>query len=122
MEGNKRWLMERQLASTRETGNEAQAGTTSTLHSRGSLVSLTVELGSSSIRLLVVSTSGDWEWQSDWLVVSTLLDTARIQEGAREGLRRWQLLAMSPYYKQKNGVEPLTLCCMTVKQFEHILA
>jgi len=114
--------MERQLASTLAMESEAQAGTTFTQHSRGSLASLTVELVSSSIRLTVVLTSGDWEWQSDWLAVSTQLDTAHIQEGVRAGVRRWQLLAMSPYYKQKNGVEPLTLCCMTVKQFEHILA
>lgn len=66
--------------------------------------------------------SGAYEYQSEWLDVSPQLERAVMVQLLQEGLKRWHLLATSPYSKQRSSWTPLELTTLLFSLTEHVLA
>lgn len=107
---------------TVEMVKEAPAGTTYSFSYGKSSYSLTVEQGSVWNLLRLSTTSGEYEYMSDWLELSPLLASQDMAPLLQEGARLF--LARASLHSQGRGTvwKPLDIALALHQSFEHLLA
>ena len=108
--------------STQATESEGRGGGTLTAYSVKHSLKVDIALGSSLNQCLVSVRYGDYEYASEWLELSPLLDRVGTAQLLREGLGHFLLHATLPYTKQQTSWPPLELISLLYKRIEHLLA
>lgn len=114
-------MWERAL-STAATESEDLVGLTYQLGSKTSGCEVAASFDATWSRCRLSMVSGAYEYQSEWLDVSPLLARADMVRLLQEGLKRWHLLATSPYSKQRSSWTPLELTTLLFSLTENVLA
>jgi hypothetical protein len=83
---------------------------------------LLVQYDATSNQLQVQMRNGEYEYQSEWLDVSPLLEPVGMDQLLQEGLRHWHLHVTSHSIEQWNGLTPVELITLLYRRIDHVLA
>lgn len=73
-------------------------------------------------QLRVQMRNGEFEYVSEWLAVSPLLEPVGMAQLLQEGLKHWHLHVTSHSIEQWNGLTPVELITLLYRRIEHVLA